>query len=57
MQLVVTPWRDASELLEVRRDFFGGDEDGRERAVSKVCVCSCDLFVSCDMESSSFLIV
>ncbi|KAK7192248.1 las1 protein [Paraphaeosphaeria sporulosa] len=36
-QFVVTPWRDADELLTVRRDLFAADDDvARERAVNKI---------------------
>ncbi|KAF2439060.1 Las1-domain-containing protein, partial [Karstenula rhodostoma CBS 690.94] len=36
-QFVVTPWRDATELLTVRRDLFAADDDvARERAVNKI---------------------
>lgn len=35
-RFVVTPWRDADELLELRRDLFGTGLDVRDRAVNKV---------------------
>ncbi|KAJ4290370.1 rRNA-processing protein las1 [Kalmusia sp. IMI 367209] len=39
LQFVVTPWRDANELLGLRRDLFASGQDAferRERAVNKV---------------------
>lgn len=39
---MVTPWRGAEELRELRRDLFsrgeGVEGDGRGRAVGKVCL-------------------
>jgi hypothetical protein len=40
-QFVVTPWRDANELLAVRRDLLAADDAARERAVNKVGLLPC----------------
>ena len=36
VQFVVTPWRDAGELLELRSQLYGQDRVERQRAVDKV---------------------
>lgn len=38
-QFIVTPWRDADDLLSVRRGLYATDDGAaRERAVNKVCL-------------------